>query len=375
MIGHISHILFAGGTADITVHQKAKGGQLRELHQATGGACGGTAVDAAFENRLTEILGENVIKKLREKNPETYLDIFREFEIAKRGIKPEITKNIRMTISYVVLNDICTKLGQKSLKDAFTNVDGMRIINDKLHINVETMKQFFEPSIRKLIKHMQDILDNPKTNGISMILLVGGSADSEIIQSEVKKAFSSVKLVVPPEAGLAVLKGAVIFGHSPTIIMSRILRYTYGTGISPDFDPKIHKEDKKITVDGVVRCQGVFETIVTAGTEIAVGHKIKENYSTASVLQFAALVKIFCSPRTDVKYTDDDECFQLGELLVPLPGHFLAGLLLGMREYPFAVEYIFGDTELKITAIEILTGEKTNYTLGMKEDCDEQNES
>lgn len=55
-------VLFTGGTADITVHEKVKGGKLRELHQATGGACGGTAVDAAFESRLNDILGEKVMK-------------------------------------------------------------------------------------------------------------------------------------------------------------------------------------------------------------------------------------------------------------------------------------------------------------------------
>lgn len=351
------------------------GGKLRELHKATGGACGGTAVDNAFERRLTEILGTAVMKSLREERTETYLDIFREFEIAKRGCKPDSTGTIRMTISRVTLNELCTDIEKKTLEDLFRNIEGMSLIRDKLHISAETMKQFFDPPIRKLIQHMKSILDNPQTNGISMILLVGGSGDSAIIQSEVEKAFKPIKVVVPPEAGLAVLKGAVIFGHSPTIIMSRILRFTYGTAIAPDFDPEIHREEKKITVDGVDRCQGVFSSIITAGTEVTVGHKIEQGYSTASMRQIAALVKIFCSPRTDVKYTDDEECFELGELLVPLPGHLLAGLLLGIREYPFAIEYTFGDTELKMTAIEIMTGEKTSCTLEMKDDSNKQTES
>lgn len=376
-IDHILQIIFVGGTADITVHEKTKGGKLREIHQATGGACGGTTVDAAFENRLTEILGEKVMKTLREKIPETYLDISREFEIVKRGIQPENPRTIRMTISRVTLNDLCVTLENKSIEDAFTNVNGMRINNDKLHIEFETMKQFFDPSIKKLIQHMQAVLDDPKTNGITVILLVGGCADSEIIQSEVKKAFNSVKLVIPPEAGLAVLKGAVIFGHSPTIIMSRILRFTYGTGVCPAFDPEIHKKEKKISVGGVDRCQGCFSTILTAGTEVEVGKKIKEGYSTASLLQFGALVQIFCSPRTEVKYTDDEECFQLGELFVPLKlgENFLTVALLGIREHPFVIEYTFGDTELKMDAFDVLSGHRTSSTLKMKEDGNTQNES
>lgn len=136
-----------GGTADITVHEKVKGGKLRELHQATGGACGGTAVDAAFESRLNDILGEKVMKRLQEKKTETYLDIFREFEIAKRALHPNKTGTIRMTISFVSLNELCQEIEKKTLTEMFENVEGMYIKGDKLHIDVETMKQFFKPSI------------------------------------------------------------------------------------------------------------------------------------------------------------------------------------------------------------------------------------
>lgn len=340
---------------------------MRELHQATGGACGGTAVDAAFESRLTDILGERVMKTLREKRAETYLDIFREFEIAKRGIKPNVTGTIRMTLSVVTIEEVCAEIKEKNLKEKFTNVKGMYIKGDKLHIDVETMKKFFESPTKDLIKHMQAILDSPQTNGISLILLVGGSANSQFIQSEVEKAFTSVKLVVPPEAGLAVLKGAVIFGHCPTIITSRILRFTYGTDICPLFDPTNHKEDKKIKIDGIDRCRDCFSPIVIAGTEIEVGEKKIETYGTTSKYQLQARVQIFCSPCKEVKYTDDEKCFKLGEVNVPLPGNFLAGVLGIEETIPFVVIYIFGDTELKLQAIDLVTKKVTNCTMNMKE--------
>lgn len=356
-----------GGTADITVHEKVKEGRLRELHQATGGACGGTAVDAAFENRLTEILGENIMKTLREKKTETYLDIFREFEIAKRAIIQNKTGYIRMTISVVTLGAICQEIENKTLEEAFTGVEGMYIKGDKLHINVETMKKFFESPTKDLIQHMQALFEDPRTCGISLILLVGGSANSEYIQSEIEKAFTSVKLVIPPEAGLAVLKGAVIYGHCPTIIKSRILRFTYGTDVCPPFDPAKHKEDKKIKVGVIDRCKGCFSPIVIAGTEIDVGEKKIETYETTSKHQFQALVQIFCSPCKEVKYTDDEKCFKLGEVNIPLPGNFLAGLL-GIEEIiPFVVIYIFGGTELQVQAIDLITKGVTSCTMIMKE--------
>lgn len=355
-----------GGTADITVHEKIKGGKLRELHQATGGACGGTAVDAAFESCLTKILGDTVMKTFRESYPESFLDIFRDFEIAKRNLTPSIANPIRMTIPVADLDELCQNMKNKTLKELLKKEDGMSIKGNKLHIEVETMKQFFKPSIRELIQHIKGVMQSARVDGISMILLVGGSAESEHIQNEVRKEFSSVKLVVPSEAGLTVLKGAVIFGHCPTMIMSRILRFTYGTDIAPDFDPKIHREDKKITIAGVERCKDYFSAILSAGTEVKIGQKIIESYSPTSIFQEGAYVRIFCSPHKEVKYIDDEDCFQLGELFIPLPGNLIAKLLF--KGNPFFVEYTFGDTELKMTAFDMLSGNRTSCTLEMKEE-------
>lgn len=367
---------FVGGTFDVTVHEKIEGGKLREIHQATGGPWGGTAVDTAFEHRLTEILGEKVMKKLREIRTETYLDIFgRDFEIAKRGLKSTGGDTIRMNISYVVLDELCQEIEKRSLLDMFKDVKGMDIKGDKLHISSETMKQFFDTQVKKIIQHIQALLK--KSIGISLILLVGGSAESEYIQSELRKAISkdsSARLVIPPEPSLAVLKGAVIFGHSPLIITSRILRFTYGTNVTPDFDPEIHKIDKKITVEGVDRCKDCFSTIVTAGEEITVGHKIAQVYATATSSSFGTVVKIYCSPREEVKYTDDEECFELGDICVPLPGRLITGLI-GMQHHPFVVEYVFGDTELKITGIDPFSGCCTKDSLKMKEDDTKENKS
>ena len=353
-----------GGTADITVHEKKIGGGLRELHQATGGACGGTSVDKAFINRLTEILGEPVMKSVREHYPETYLDILREFEVAKRRLKPNGEGKIRMTISYVVLNSLCEEIWNQRLEEIFKNVEGMEIKGDKLHIDVEVMKQFFEPSIKELIMHIQNILENPHTDGISIILLVGGSSNSKHIQSEVQKAFESIRLIVPPEAGLSVLKGAVIFGHCPTAIKSRILRYTYGTSVFPEFDPTIHREDKKTTIDDIDRCMDCFSPLVTAGTEIEIGHKEIGMFSTTSSFQDKATVKIFCSPHQKVEYTDDEGCFQLGEIAISLDKDILK-MLLGQD---FDVIYVFGDTELQVMAFDHDSGKLASSTLTIREE-------
>lgn len=360
------YIYFIGGTADITVHEKVEGGKLKELHQATGGACGGTSVDKAFETRLTEILGENVMKKLREEETETYLDILREFEIAKRCIKPESTGTIRMTISYVVLNTLCEENENKRLVEMFANAEGMKVKADKLHIDAKAMMDFFQPSIDELIKHMQSVLGSMSDNSVSIILLVGGSADCTLIQAKIEEAFNSIHLVIPPEAGLAVLRGAVIFGHCPRLIKSRVLRYTYGVKLTSTFDPSIHKEEKKESFFGEDVCKDCFDTIISVGTEVEIGHQEFKTYQPAFFLSQGVSVKIFCSPKKDVQYTDDEDCFKLGELHVPLElsGVNVIARLLGA---PVKVAYTFGDTELKVWAVDEISGNQTSCTIETQE--------
>jgi hypothetical protein len=49
--------VISGRTVDITIHEVVEDGKLKELNYASGGAWGGTSVDAEFENFLRSIVG------------------------------------------------------------------------------------------------------------------------------------------------------------------------------------------------------------------------------------------------------------------------------------------------------------------------------
>jgi hypothetical protein len=49
--------------------------------------------------------------------------------------------------------------------------------------------------------------------------------------------FPNKRIIIPEEAGLSVLKGAVLFGHTPDYIASRVMRFSYGTDVTTLFDP------------------------------------------------------------------------------------------------------------------------------------------
>ena len=61
---------------------------------------------------------------------------------------------------------------------------------------------------------MHQLFRHPSVKDVSSILLVGGFAESPMLQEAVKEAFSEIKVTVPQDAGLAVLKGAVLYVNS-----------------------------------------------------------------------------------------------------------------------------------------------------------------
>jgi hypothetical protein len=49
------------------------------------------------------------------------------------------------------------------------------------------------------------------------------------VQKSIQTAFPDINVLIPEDPELAVLKGAVLFGFSPSVITARVARLTYGT--------------------------------------------------------------------------------------------------------------------------------------------------
>ncbi|XP_033753962.1 heat shock 70 kDa protein 12B-like [Pecten maximus] len=338
-----------GGTADITVHEKLDGGKLKELYKASGGSCGGTAVDSKFvHSAFIQVVGTPVMTELAERFPGSYLDLYREFETVKRTVTPEKEGKVNMTIPIVGINTIMAEEGE-TFKDALadsTVAGKISLLGDKLRIDAEMVKEvFFGEVIKDIVKHLKDILGRPETNGVSILLLVGGFSDSPMVQAAIRKAFPDKRVIIPSEAGLSVLKGAVIYGHKPDTIDSRIVRYTYGVRIVPDFNTMKHRNDKKCQISGKDRCLDVFSSFMQAGTSVPVHHQKLCSYSTTTPCQESMMLKIYQSTEESPEYTDDDCCKLLGEMEIKVPNP-------SNEDRDLLVVYDFGDTELTVTAVE-----------------------
>lgn len=57
-------------------------------------------------------------------------------------------------------------------------------------------------------------------------------------------------MLVPAEAQLAIVKGAVYYGYNPMAIRSRIMGKTYGTDTMQQFNRNVHEEKRKKELGG-----------------------------------------------------------------------------------------------------------------------------
>ena len=116
------------------------------------------------------------------------------------------------------------------------------------------------------------MLSEPDIGRISHLFLVGGFAESSLLQEEIRSAFSdSLMVVIPQGLGVAVLKGAVMYGLDPAVITTRRAKLTYGIGVIVPFKQGIHPIDKLVVRKGQTWCLDVLDVFVRAGHSVSCG--------------------------------------------------------------------------------------------------------
>ncbi|OWF39272.1 heat shock 70 kDa protein 12A-like [Mizuhopecten yessoensis] len=341
-----------GGTADITVHRRQLDGTLRELLPATGGAFGGKSIDDAFSAFLADIIGEDSLKKLQMEAMEDYIDLFREFETKKRANFQDKPGKVSVTMPVALMDIVKKDLKGKTMEDVVKSsphAEDVQWGKQKLQISKKRFQGLFGPTITGIIKHMEGILNEEKFQDVENILMVGGFSECELVQNAVRGKFGKKRIIVPDEAGLAVLKGAVLYGHMPKVISSRVARHTYGIQSWPAFDPLRHPAEKKVVINGVARCKDAFFKYIEIGQQVTPGHTESQVFQALKPDEATLECTVYVSDQRDPVFVDDGGCTRLGLLTVPLDPN---------RRGAVEVEetLVFGETELHVQAKDMANG-------------------
>ena len=185
--------------------------------------------------------------------------------------------------------------------------------------------------------------------------MVGGFSESPMLRHAIEQGFPDKRTFVPHEAGLAVLKGAVIHGHNDHVITSRISQYTYGIKMYEPFKHGVHPVHRRVKDGyGETMVKGVFNKLVTAGQSVS--HD--DNYEgivccPSSPGSTGFIVKLFATPNKNPQFVDDPDSIAVGEVEVDCRDRY-------GRVSSAAVTLVFGGTELEVRALNTDTGELTS---------------
>ncbi|KAK3602832.1 hypothetical protein CHS0354_026386 [Potamilus streckersoni] len=341
-----------GGTADITVHVKQPDGSIGELHEPTGGAWGGTRVDEAFHQMLIKIVGAKIFKQFCDKNKADHVQLLRDLEIKKRAITPELDQRITVQIPVSLASTYQEECGE-TIEDALEGTpfkSQISWMSGRIRLDASLFRSLFEECTSGLIECVRELLQKPALENVNTFLMVGGFSESPMMQAAIKKAFPNAKVIIPAEAGLVVLKGAVVYGREPMKISSRIAKYTYGINILPAFDTTTHPQEKLVIVGGKERCRDVFKKYIQKGESIKIGEKRSGKHVSLKPDQKEMFLKIYGSAAKDPKFITDPDCEYIGKLVVNLPEkHDI---------FKVKVDMMFGQTEIKVEAEEETLKEK-----------------
>uniref|UniRef100_A0A3B3WPB0 Heat shock 70 kDa protein 12A n=1 Tax=Poecilia mexicana TaxID=48701 RepID=A0A3B3WPB0_9TELE len=260
-----------GGTIDITVHEVLEGGFLKELHKASGNDMGGQTVDKKYPSEVRRIIYDFTLFKRRDED---------------------------MEICPLNLGMIARQ--KQDMAEYFKRVQGQKL------------RYFFEESLWSITKSLKEILY--QTVNTKYILLVGGFAESQILQRHIKDEFiDNCKVLCPFRPQEAIVNGAFELGRNQGAVASRKSNYTYG-----DFG---WNETKELTVYPL------------------------ESDQTKIILAFYRTKK-----KKNPMYVDETDVEKMGSFVVESPD-----TTLGL-DCQIVLEIKFGFTELMVTGTDRESG-------------------
>lgn len=343
---------------DVTAHEIEDDDTINEIWHATGGDYGGTKVDKEFQDLLNKIFGEDFIDEFRRSHPSDWLELMNDFEVKKRADRVMTGDVTRIRLPANFINLLRHENGQddnRIIRRRY-KVDEVKISKDYLCLGSDIVKNLFEPAIASIISHLKKLLKQNALRGIKLLFLVGGFSESPLLQARIRKEFESqYSILIPNDAQTAVVKGAVMFGKRPHIVVERCLSETYGTRCYRTFVPGFHKEEKLEFIDGKAKCKDIFSVLARENEKVKIGQcKKTSQYSPIKASQTRISFSFFTSSNPEVLYTTDWGVRRL-------PGYITVKSPDTSKGTDRVIELrLFFETEIKVVGVDLETGNEAS---------------
>lgn len=315
-------------------------------------------VDKAFIDFVEQCLGKEVFAKFRQTENYDFMDFMREFENKKRSL--EVHNDVATSLLFRVPVSLQT-IYQASQSDrnspgADSLMKGnMQLKGDKMKITYGRLISFFDHSKEQIGNKLDELLANDSLKDVETIIMAGGYSDCLILQQFIIDKFKSKMVIIPNDSSTAVLQGAVMFGHDPSVVGERRCRYTYGIKTCKPFDTAVDKKTKRfVDEDGIIRAKDRFDIHVKVGQNVKAGvFQQSIIYQPLYKKQNTITLELFACSKLNPLYVDEDECKRLNSRSVDISD--LSGT---KSSRAIEVSLCFGGPMITVKALKKQTGEE-----------------
>ncbi|XP_053402976.1 heat shock 70 kDa protein 12B-like [Mercenaria mercenaria] len=351
-----------GGTTDVVFHVKRQDGRIKEMNRGGGCSAGSGHIDNAFLQFLVRVLGAPAVREFLDEQKVELLELLRDFE----GNKCQLSTSQKNALSVKIpvgLERICRKIHKgetmNSLIAKSVYRDKIKVADNKLHFEPSIFYDFVRSACADIARCIKAVLSEKNARDCSILILVGGMAGSNVVQDVLKTELEGKtniqRIIVPPEPELAILKGAVMFGHQPRSIFQRVIRYTYGLRKAKLFNPDVHPEDRMVALHGIDFITDVFCPFISAGSRAPVGFMSYDSLTSIEPFQKVIEIDVYFSSDLNPTYVTDKNTWLLGKIEYQIPNP-------SREERTIYIEFIFGDTELLINITDRKTAARFKNT-------------
>lgn len=293
----------------------------------------------------------------------TTVDLMKAWEDTKIQFDPSEMQDdaatpVRLNLAALVGEGILGERSLKSCVDAYNSRYGGGLILKRgttILMPLLQASSLFMKVINKITTLVRELLDEKP---MQYIYLVGGFAESKMLQARVKTEFEGryrgLRVIVPMRPQLMVVKGAVLFGlQKGSTIQSRVARSTYGFDTGIEYQPSnpdhVRRGFRWITRNGVQRRYvkvNRFRPLVKKGDKIRVSDTHSEHgFVPLGDDQTEVCFTLYSSTNPTACFADEPGMKDIGRVTVPCVRGQCSGVAMS-----------FGNTEILATAKNESTG-------------------
>jgi len=320
--------------------------RLRQLIEPTGGNWGSTYIDQNFLTFVSYLLEDPRLERLRRYNPGAVLELLEEFEAVKTSIteKDYVSMEGSKVINFAEILDTLAKHDREANLNKYVEdynrkceqkgngLGGVGTVGrnkgeeTNLVIPMTLIRTFFYSVVKKILDEVESLLLKDELEDLSHVLLVGGFAESDVLQHELSNRLRGrAKLLLPRKPARVVQRGAVEYGLDPAIISTRRARQTIGVKVTmhaedvPDPENEEHEKHKffdKASKQYFIR--DIFNAYVLKGQEIESTYIVSRKFEPQSKSNKKVKFDIYATDGNTPLHVTEPGCVRLAKLVIDI---------------------------------------------------------